>query len=171
MSFPFKELVNPVTGVMDRIPWHRDRAIAKLQEIRRKHKERLNAEDCERARQAGIGHMIDEKLGVLGTIELKGAGAAADEEPIARAGNYVVDPLAARLKHDGRALKDAYIPEWQAFCSRPQNDDNVEYPTVTYVPKGKRVAAGPAVSPVLEAPVSPLKRRPGRPRKELLANV
>lgn len=164
---PFKELLNPVTGHKDRIYWDADKARIKIQEVRQGHKDRLNKDDCERAVQAGIGHMVDETTGMLRTVELvtpDGKSADGDESTL-RDARYVVNQTASSIKHSGAALNDAFIPEWRAFCSEPQNDDNVEYPVPAYVPKETRGRAA-VLSSVRATPVSELKRKPGRPRRE-----
>lgn len=175
---PFKELRNPVTGIMERIPWSEDRARAKLLEIRQRHKDRLNAEDCDRARAAGIGHLVDEKTNMLRTIELIADGDADGDEAVTMAlsGKYQVNQMASQIKHSGAELNDAFIPEWRKFCSVPQNDDGVEYPMPPYTPKqkarGVRRAAEPLAAGMTSTPTSELpKRRPGRPRKQDMAAV
>ncbi len=171
---PFKEVMNPITGCKDRIPWDAAKARAKMLEIRQKHKDRLNAEDCERAKEIGIAKMIDENHGMLGTIELKLEGAPGtdgDESVIGSGGQYVVNPLAMQIKHSGAALNDAFIPEWEQFCSTPQNDDNVEYPSSVYTPKeGRRSPTLSADVPIASS-ARPERRGPGRPRKALIGSV
>jgi hypothetical protein len=162
---PFKELLNPVTGFKDRIPWDASKANVKLQEMRQVHKDRLNAEDCARARQAGIGHLVDEDTGTLRTLELKTADAESvdGKESTLVNGQYVVNHIASSIKHSGATLNDAFIPEWRTFCSRPQNDDNVEYPVPAYVPKETRGRSAVLTAP--EPPPTPVRRGPGRPRR------
>ena len=131
---PFKELLNPVTGVMDRIPWDPAKANVKLQEFRQAHLDRLNAEDCELAEKFSIGHMV--KDGMLQTLEVSEGVSRDDRETVVgRDSHYVVNPVASQIKHTGAMLSDAFIPEWREFCSKPQNDDNVEYSVRAYVPK------------------------------------
>jgi len=145
---PFKEVTHAETGVKQRIPWDWHRAQAKLQEFKRKHTARLNAVDIERAHAAGVN--VPEGETVLRTFVDDGTG------------NMVVDPIASKIKHGGADLNDAMIPEWQAFCSVPQNDDGVEYPMPTY----KSKQATKLNSPITERELPPQRRGPGRPRKD-----
>jgi hypothetical protein len=145
---PFKEVTHAETGVKQRIPWDRDRSRAKHDQMRNEVVASLNVRDIERAKVAGVA--VEEGETVLRTMRDDGAG------------NAVVDPIASKVKHSGAETNDIFIPKWQEFCSRPQNDDGAEYPTVTYKPKRAGVVASPVVAK--DIPENE-KRRPGRPRK------
>ena len=177
---PFKEMLNPVTGFKDRIPWSTDKANVKLRTMRQAHKDRLNAEDCDHARRSGIEHLIDESTGMLRTLELVETGGNSrdgDEGTVGTNSQYAINPVASRIKHSGAMLNDAFIPEWRAFCSKPQNDDNVEYPMPVYVPKerskrasvvsargqGDVAEVGGVQTPIVRPEYQ--KRGPGRPRR------
>ena len=162
---PSKEMLNPVTGCKDRIPWDYSKANAKLQSMRQAHCDRLNAEDCELARKAGIGHLVDEETGSLRTLELKSGDSESidGKESTVVNGQYVVNHVASSIKHSGAMLKDALVSEWREFCSRPQNDDNVEYPVPAYVPKETRGRGAVLTAP--EPPPPTVRRGRGRPRR------
>lgn len=173
---PFKELANPVTGFKDRIPWDADRSRRQLQAIRQRHVDRLNAEDCERAKQAGVGHLIDKATGTVQTVELASNNpvAADDRESTLGSGQYVVNATASQIKHSGAMVLDAVIPEWREFCSKPQNDDNVEYPVADYIPRETRGRGVIMASPINATPVSVLtqeRRKRGRPRRDAIGAV
>ena len=148
---PFYEHINERTGRKERVYWDEARTDEKLQEIRQKHKDFLNARDVERARAAGIELPDDAK--VLPTMFLN-----ADDV-------YEIDPIASRIKHSGAELNDMWIPEWQTFCSSPQSDEINTYPKPVYVPKEGRKAAKRATgTAVVASDIAP--RKPGRPRKQ-----
>ena len=149
--FPFKEVTHSETGVKQRIPWDTAKANAKLQEFKRNAQGPLNERDISRARTAGADVPVGAT--VLATMVDDGKG------------NMAVDPIAAKVKHSGAELNDSYIPAYQEFCSRPQNDDGVEYPTVTYKPKQPQRLN----SPVQEKEIESARRGPGRPPKQKMS--
>ena len=154
---PFTEYVHPETGRKQRVSWDRTRAKAKSAEFRNEAISFFDQQDIERAKVAGI--VVPEGVTVLPTCSFTADGA------------YEVDPVASRIKHSGAEVNDRWIPRWQAFCSKPQNEEDAEYAVVTHTPKSQRKASAALPTRTLEEVKAEGKRGPGRPRKMDMANV
>ena len=155
---PFTEYVHPETGRKHRMSWDRDRAKAKSDEFRQEAIDYFRKLDLERAKQVGLD--VPEGATTLPTCRF-------NED-----GSFVVDPIASSIKHSGAQVNDRWIPRWQEFCSKPQNADDAEYATVTHKPKADRVFVQPELpSQSLDEVKAGVKRGPGRPRKQVMANV
>jgi hypothetical protein len=150
------EYVHPETGRKQRINWSLDRTAAKQAEFRKEAVDFMNNRDLERAKAVGL-KVTDGFVGL--------PTQRTDAE-----GNIFVDPLAASIKHSGLETEDMWIPKWQEFCSKPQNEEDAEYPMVTYKPRQAALNALAAKAEVVQATAAPRlvpeeKRRPGRPRR------
>jgi hypothetical protein len=150
------EFVHPETGRKQRVPWDRGRAEVKLEEFRAEAKEHFRQRDIQRAKAVGI--QIDDASGSLPTCKF-------DDQ-----GNFSIDVLASSVKHSGAEFDDYWVPKWQEFCSRPQNDEGADYPVMTYRPRAIAVPVENTTR-TMQQVQEERKRRPGRPRKEEMANV
>lgn len=145
---PFKEITIKETGVTQRVPWDFQKAQSKLQQFNCEEKEILCKQDADRGRTAGLDVQGDR----LPTLVMNPDGSIS------------VDPIASKIHHSGAALRDRVTARWRKFCSVPQNEDAVEYPTSEYVPKEPR-KLGTEAPAFMEVTQDTEKRRPGRPRK------
>ena len=152
---PFTEYVHPATGHKQRVSWDRDRSNAKLQEFCAKAKESLRVRDIERARAVGL--QVASDISSLPTCAFE------------KDGSFVVDVLASKVKHSGDEYSDLVTAGWQEFCSKPQNEEDAEYPMVMHKPRTTEIAEPPIRT--LEEVKAEGKRGPGRPRRQALVNV
>ncbi len=109
---PFQMVKNEF-GQLRRVPWARDKSRAMLQIIRKAVADELNARDCQQAEAIGVGHMI--KNGALQTCSCERGSNGG--------GTYIVNPLAAQVKHSGAEATDMVGKRWRAFCSESQADN------------------------------------------------
>ena len=152
---PFMEYIHPETGRKQRVEWDKDRSRAKMMEFRAEAIRYFVGRDIERARAAGIT-VADDAPG-LPTGEFQSDGT------------FIVDPIASRIKHSGEEVKNRWLPRWQEFCSKPQNEEDAEYPMVTHKPRRVEIEEPPTRT--LEEVKTEGKRGPGRPRRQALVNV
>lgn len=154
---PFYEHENEKNGRKERIYWDADRSQEKLMEFVNEAKDFMNARDIERARSAGIELPEDAKY--LPTIF-----------PDAN-GNYVVNPIAASIKHSGAETTDRWKPRWEAFCCSPQSDEHQTYPKPTYVPKQPPRGAVPVQEKTAVVAYDVPAPKRGRPRKQQMQEI
>jgi hypothetical protein len=151
MPYPFSEATIKETGIVQRVPWSATKSNAKMQAMRSAHKETLMARDAERGKAAGAS-VTNGRLDVL-----------VDDG----SGSWRVDPIASKIHHSGAELNDSFRKEWFAFCSRPQNEPNAQYPEYRYESKELRKQETQRVAveiPQLDGG-APTQRPRGRPRK------
>lgn len=146
---PFTEFTIKETGMRQKVSWDFHKANAKLQQMNREEHDFLCLQDAERGRAAGLD-------------------VAGDRLPVLVAGpngELSVDPIASKIHHSGAALRDRVTARWRKFCSVPQNEEAVEYPSADYVPKEAR-KLGMKAAPIMAVSPDTERKRPGRPRKQ-----
>lgn len=123
--FPFQDIRNEF-GQMRQVPWSAAKAQAKLREIRKGVNEELNARDCREAVAVGVGHMVHD--GILPNNrprELPHLQTCEIAAGVNGGGKYVINALAAQIKHSGAEAKDMVGKRWREFCSVAQPDDRI----------------------------------------------
>lgn len=139
--YPHK-MVEDRFGTMQRVPWSKDKANAKLRMIASDAEAELNKRDCDTALELA-DKMNDPLLrrmaegGVLQTC-------AVTEHDKKGNGTYRTHQLASQIKHSGAESGDMTRERWLKFCSEPQEDDIV-IPMPKFKRKEKRTFMPPAV--------------------------
>ena len=139
--------------------WTADPANRALAGCKNRAVRTLQARDCAKARQLGIGHMVRKHVDGHEFLDTYETLDAVDGQPERRQANAI----ASQIKHSANETTDLYRKEWAALCKDPKSPENYVADTI-YTSK-----YGPAVvlnTPVHESPTTEKpKRGPGRPRK------
>lgn len=139
-----------------------------LQKMIREEENKLNAQDCERATTAGIGHLV-----VPGKH-----GPELATATIGESGDYEVNATASRIKHTGADSKKAWLTRWMRFCTEPHNEEATLKEMYAAVEQEIENEAASLAAPAPTIPASEFQdqtlmhpeppRRRGRPRKAQL---
>lgn len=154
-------MVKDNEGRMRRERWSSQSANFALQQFVREEEIKLNAQDCDKASAAGIEHMV---------IKTR-FGAELATSTIGPTGDYEVEPVAARIKHSGLDSKKAVGARWRAFCSEPRDEQEVLAAMFTAANDDEAAEGTLSAPPIAMIPISDVttnRRKPGRPRKEIL---
>jgi hypothetical protein len=165
MGLPFMEYVHPDTGRKQRVAWDRTRSNIKLQEFKREAVEFFDSRDVERAKAAGVDIAADAK--VLPTFRFNSDGS------------FELDPIAVKIKTSGEEVRARWLPKWQTFCAKPQNETDAEYapviskpfePTIPQEPVGMNVDEARTYAAEQAGKVD-MRTKAGRATRRGMANV